>query len=97
MKTENFKCEDCKGDKFTMHELRESGTITLHCASKDCEASYDFGPIMKLTMSSHPSKICKCGKGFLGRDDKFCSGCGKKNPGYKDSFKNTTKEVMNNE
>ena len=84
IKTENFKCEDCEGDKFTMHELRGSDRITLFCATKDCEASYDFRPEMKLSSSSHPTKICKCGKGFLSRIDKFCSGCGIKNPGFKE-------------
>ncbi len=83
----NFKCEDCEGDKFTMHELKfDRGEITLHCTTKDCGASYDFRPVMKQSSSCHPTKICKCGQGFLSRDDKFCSGCGKKNPGYKDPF-----------
>ena len=95
IKSENFKCEDCGGDKFTMHELRESGTITLFCAGKDCEASYDFSPVMKIRSSSHPTRICECGKGFLSREDKFCSGCGKKNPRYK--IKSIRKEELNND
>ncbi len=78
---ENFKCEDCGGDKFTMiDDFNCKNDITLNCANKDCEASYTFTPEMKLGMSSHPPKICPCNQGFLSRTDNYCSGCGKKNP-----------------
>ena len=81
----NFKCEDCGGDKFTVIDKfkEDRNEFTINCATKDCEASYDFRPVMKLSSSSHPPKVCKCGKGFLSRDTKFCSGCGIKNPNYK--------------
>ena len=39
IKHDNFKCEDCDGDKFTMHEPKfDRGEITLNCATKDCGA-----------------------------------------------------------
>ena len=53
----NFKCEDCGGDKFTILDRfkEDRNEITLNCATKDCEASYSFRPVIKLSSSSHPS------------------------------------------
>lgn len=80
----NFKCEDCDNDKFTIKDNFDGEIdITLHCASKNCEASYTFRPVMKQSMSSHPPKRCSCGFGLLSRLDKYCSCCGKKNPYFK--------------
>ncbi len=81
----NFKCEDCGNDKFTIKDDFEWGKreMTLHCANKDCEASYTFSPEIKLSMSSHPSKRCSCKMNLLSRDDNYCSMCGKKNPHFK--------------
>ena len=85
MKQTNFKCEDCGGDKFTFNDRVAKGNyeLTLFCAGKDCEASYSFRADIKLSCSSHPTKICKCNQGFLDRNTRFCSGCGKKNPNFK--------------
>ncbi len=87
---DNFKCEDCGGDKFTMYDKEDRTDITLFCASKDCEASYTFSPTIKLSSSSHPPKLCSCGRGFL--SDKYCSMCGKKNPLYW-NLKSTKKKI----
>ena len=88
IQTKNFKCEDCGGDKFTVIDRFDMSVneFKIHCATKDCEASYDFRPVMKLSSSSHPTKICECNQGFLSRTDKFCSGCGIKNPGFKEQL-----------
>ena len=83
MSYENFKCEDCGNDKFTLVDDKIGRSdITLHCFTKDCEASYTFSPEMKMRSSCHPTKICPCGCGFLSREDNYCSGCGKKNPHF---------------
>ena len=92
---ENFKCEDCDGEKFTFYDgVKKRGAyeLTLHCATKDCGACYSFGADIKFKSSSHPRKICKCNRGFLDRDTKFCSGCGKENPGYRNGEKNKKTE-----
>ena len=84
MSLDNFKCEDCGGDKFTIYDEDYRTDFTIHCANKDCEASYTFRSEMKLSSSSHPPIRCSCGFGFLCRFDKYCNMCGKKNPRYKD-------------
>ena len=81
----NFKCEDCGNDKFTIKDDFDWGKndITLHCANKDCEASYTFSPKMELKISCHPPRRCSCGVTLLSREDNYCSSCGKKNPYFK--------------
>ena len=92
---ENFKCEDCGNDKFTIKDNFEweKNDITLHCANKDCEASYTFRPVMKKSMSSHQPKRCSCGFGLLSREDLYCSCCGKKNTYFKSWRKSNIKVV----
>ncbi len=78
----NFKCEGCDCDKFTVIDDFSFGNddFTIHCAGKDCEASYTFRPKMELSSSSLPSKRCPCGVDFLSQTDFYCSHCGRKNP-----------------
>ncbi len=92
---ENFKCEDCGDDKFTIKDNFEwdKGDITLFCANKDCGASYTFRPVMKQSMSSHPTKRCSCGLGLLSREDSYCNYCGKKNTYFKSWRKANVKVV----
>ena len=80
---ENFKCESCGGDKFTLKDdFGDNIDITIHCSTKDCGSSYTFRPVMKHSSSSHVSKRCSCKMGLLSREDKYCSCCGKKNSNY---------------
>jgi len=80
---DNFKCEDCNGDKFTLKDnFGDESDITIFCAKKDCGSSYTFSPVMKHRSSYHQSKRCSCKGGLLSRENKYCSCCGKKNPNY---------------
>lgn len=93
IKYDNFKCEDCDGEKFIIRDKKgPRNELTLHCATEGCESSYSFDAEIKASYSCHPGKRCKCGAGLLSSWDKFCSFCGKKNSNYKDPIKEKKKK-----